>query len=107
MARVRLGRERPSVGQTQTKGKLNLVERWFRNLTDKAMRRGVFPSVLSLIEAIEAYLAARNDAPRPFVWTATVGDIVAKLDRARQRVESTQPGCTLPRRRKTAKVVTV
>lgn len=83
---------------------LNLVERWFRELTDKAIRCGVFPSVLTLIEAIDAYLAAWNDAPRPFIWTATVGDIVAKLDRARQRLESIQPGCTLSRRRKTTKV---
>lgn len=82
---------------------LNLVERWFRELTDKAIRCGVFPSVLTLIEAIDAYLAAWNDAPRPFIWTATVGDIVAKLDRARQRLESIQPGCTLSRRRKTTK----
>jgi len=86
---------------------LNLVERWFRELTDKAIRRGVFPSVLTLIEAIEAYLAAWNDAPRPFIWTATVGDIVAKLDRARQRLESIQPGCTSSRRRQTTKIVTV
>jgi transposase len=86
---------------------LNLVERWFRELTDKAIRRGVFPSVLTLIEAIEAYLAVWNDAPRPFIWTATVGDIVVKLDRARQRLESIQPGCTLSRRRKTPTVVAV
>jgi len=86
---------------------LNLVERWFRELTDKAVRRGVFPSVPILIAAIEAFLAAWNDAPRPFIWTATVGDIVAKLDRARQRVETIQPGCTQPGRRKTTKTVTV
>jgi DDE superfamily endonuclease len=47
---------------------LNLVERWFRNLTDKAIRRGVFRSVPDLITAIEAYLEANND-PKPFVWT--------------------------------------
>jgi transposase len=86
---------------------LNLVERWFRELTDKAIRRGVFPSVPILVAAIEAFLAGWNDAPRPFIWTATVGDIVAKIDRARQRLESIQPGCTQPGRRKTAKLVTV
>jgi len=86
---------------------LNLVERWFRELTDKAVRRGVFPSVPILIAAIEAFLAAWNDAPRPFIWTATVGDIVAKLDRARQRLETIQPGCTQPGRRKSAKVIAV
>jgi len=57
-----------------------------------------------LIEVIEAYLAAWNNTARPFIWTATVGDIVAKLDRARQRLESIQPGCTLSRRRKTKNV---
>jgi transposase len=50
---------------------LNLVERWFRELTDKAIRRGAFHSVPDLIAAIEAYLAAHNEKPRPLVWTAT------------------------------------
>ncbi len=49
---------------------LNLVERWFRELTEKAIRRGVFHSVPDLIAAIEAFLAAHNDDPKPFVWTA-------------------------------------
>jgi transposase len=62
---------------------LNLVERWFRNLTDKAIRRGVFPSVPDLIAAIEAYLEAHNDDPKPFVWTATAEDILAKVRRGR------------------------
>jgi len=76
--------------------------------TFDARPRNVAPfSVPTLIAAIEAYLAAWNDAPRPFIWTATVGDIVVKLDRARQRLESIQPGCTLPRRRKTKKHATV
>lgn len=50
---------------------LNLVERWFRELTDKALRRGAFHSVPDLIAAIESYLAAHNDEPKPLVWTAT------------------------------------
>ncbi|MDZ7884166.1 MAG: IS630 family transposase [Mycobacterium sp.] len=50
---------------------LNLVERWFRELTDKALRRGVFHSVPDLIDSIEEYLDAHNDHPRPYVWTAT------------------------------------
>jgi transposase len=62
---------------------LNLVERWFRELTDKALRRGVFHSVPDLIAAIEGYLAAHNDDPRPFVWTATADDILAKVARGR------------------------
>jgi len=56
---------------------LNLVERWFRELTDKALRRGVFHSVPDLIAKIEDYLAAYNDEPKPFVWTATAPDCQA------------------------------
>jgi transposase len=62
---------------------LNLVERWFRELTDKALRRGVFHSVPDLITAIEAYLTAHNDEPKPFIWTATADDILAKVARGR------------------------
>src|SRR5512144_988590 len=62
---------------------LNLVERWFRQITDKAIRRGVFHSVPDLIAAIEAYLQAHNDDPKPFVWTATAEDILAKVRRGR------------------------
>jgi len=58
---------------------LNLVERWFRELTDKAIRRGVFHSVPDLITAIEAFLAAHNDDPKPFVWTASVHAILEKV----------------------------
>ena len=53
-----------------------MVERWFRDLTGKALRRGVFKLVPDLIAAIEAYLAAHNDDPKPFVWTATAEDIL-------------------------------
>ena len=79
---------------------LNMVERWFRELTDKAIRRGIFMSVPDLEKAIEDYLAAWNLNPRPFIWTATVGEIIKKLDRARQKLEAIEPGCTQPRRRK-------
>ena len=48
---------------------LNMVERFFGKLTDKAIRRGVFHSVPDLITAIDAYLAATNTNPTPFVWT--------------------------------------
>jgi transposase len=79
---------------------LNMVERWFRELTEKALRRGVFLSVPDLVSAITAYLDAWNENPRPFVWTATVGAIVEKLGRARAKLEQIEPGCTLPRSRK-------
>jgi len=70
---------------------LNLVERWFRELTDKAIRRGVFHSVDDLVTAIEDYLKANNDSPRPFVWTATAEQIFIKIARGRvalQQVKS-------------------
>jgi transposase len=57
---------------------LNLVERFFGKLTDKAIRRGVFHSAPDLIAAIEAYLNANNENPEPFVWTATADDILTK-----------------------------
>ncbi len=59
------------------------MERWFRELTQKAIRRGVFPSVPALIEAIQAYLDAYNEDPKPFVWTATVESIVEKVNRCK------------------------
>ena len=62
---------------------LNLVERWFRELTDKAIRRGVFHSVPDLVSAIDAFLTAHNDNPKPFVWTASVDAILAKVGRCK------------------------
>jgi len=62
---------------------LNLVERWFRDITDKAIRRGVFQSVPDLITAIEAYLDANNAQPKPFIWTATADAILEKVRRGR------------------------
>jgi len=67
---------------------LNLVERWFRELTEKALRRGVFHSVPDLIGAIEAYLDAHNTDPKPFVWSATAEDILAKVARGRVALQS-------------------
>ena len=62
---------------------LNLVERWFRNLTDKRLRRGSFNSVADLIAAIEEYLTIHNEDPKPFVWTATADSILTKVRRGR------------------------
>jgi transposase len=80
---------------------LNLVERWFGELTEKAVRRGAFVSVPDLVQAIEAFLAAWNADPQPFVWTAKLEDILKKIERARANLESIQPGSTHPRRRQT------
>ena len=68
---------------------LNLVERWFRDLTDKAIRRGVFPSVPALVAAINDYLAAHNADPKPFIWTASAESIIAKVQRGRVALEQT------------------
>jgi len=86
---------------------LNMVERWFRELTDKAIRCGVFVSVPDLVKSIFDYLAAWNDKPRPFIWTATVGEIMEKLARARAKLEALEPGCTQPRPRQTRKPLKV
>jgi len=76
---------------------LNLVERWFRELTEKAIRRGSFLSVPDLKKAIEEFMDAWNENPKPFVWKATVEDIIKKIDRARAKAEQIKPGSTLPR----------
>jgi transposase len=61
---------------------LNLVERWFRNLTEEAIRRGVFHNVAELEATIAAYLEANNADPKPFVWTASAEKILEKVARA-------------------------
>jgi transposase len=62
---------------------LNLVERWFRELTQKRLRRGNFTGVKELIAAIKEYLAQNNKQPKPFVWTATAQQIIDKLNRCK------------------------
>lgn len=79
---------------------LNLIERWFAELTNKRIRRDSFFSVNELIAASNEFLKAWNHNPRPFVWTATVDSIVEKLTRCRQTLEQVQPGCTAPKSRK-------
>jgi transposase len=78
---------------------LNLVERWFEELSEKAVRRGVFRSVKELQRAIQEFLTAWNANPSPFVWTASVEKILEKLARCQRRLEQIQPGCTQPRRK--------
>ncbi|HEY8294730.1 MAG TPA: IS630 family transposase [Micrococcaceae bacterium] len=67
---------------------LNLVERWFRELTDKALRRGAFHSVPDLIAAIENYLTVNNGEPNPLIWTATAESILEKVTRGRVALET-------------------
>jgi len=82
---------------------LNLIERWFAELTSQRVRRGSFHSVEDLEKAITEFLAAWNEHSRPFVWTATVESIKEKLSRCRQTLEQIQPGCTQTRSRKRPK----
>ena len=67
---------------------LNLVERWFREITDRRIRRGAFTSVDSLVTAIMEYLEASNADPKPFVWTASVETILSKVKRANEVLET-------------------
>jgi transposase len=67
---------------------LNMIERWFRELTDKRLRRGVFKSVAQLIEAIESYIAEHNENPIAFQWTAKAEDILEKVTRAKASLDS-------------------
>jgi transposase len=62
---------------------LNMVERFFRDITDKRIRRGIFTSVPELENAINEYIALHNANPKPFIWTAKATDILAKVTRAR------------------------
>jgi transposase len=71
---------------------LNLVERWFAEITNKRIRRGVFRSVGELESAIREYIDVHNEAPKPFVWTRTADQILASIARFAQRTRSaTQP----------------
>jgi len=66
---------------------LNMVERFFRDLTDKALRRGSFYNVDDLIGGIDEYINAHNADPKPFIWTASANDILAKVKRARRALD--------------------
>lgn len=67
---------------------LNMVERFFRDLTDKRIRRGVFRDVEELITAIGDYIDHHNSKPKPFIWTARASDILEKVKRARKALDN-------------------
>jgi transposase len=69
---------------------LNMVERFFRDITDKRIRRDAFSNVKTLIAAIEDYIVKHNDQPKPFIWTAQASDILEKVARARKRLNTLQ-----------------
>ena len=62
---------------------LNLVERWFGELTRKRIRRGIFKSVPDLVAAIEDFIGANNENPKPFIWTKKVDEIMDKINRCK------------------------
>ena len=69
---------------------LNMVERFFRDLTEKRLRRGVFTGVPELVAAIDEYIAHHNIKPKPFIWTKSARDILQKVIRANSRLSSKQ-----------------
>jgi len=69
---------------------INLVERWFAEITNKRIRRGIFRSVKELEAAIHEYLDVHNEAPKPFIWTKTADEILASIARHAQRTHSTK-----------------
>lgn len=84
---ARDGRERIVLHFTPTSSSwMNLVERFFRDLTEDAVREGSFGSIADLVRAIEAYLAEHNLAPKRYVWKAAGRDILRKINRARTAV---------------------
>ena len=69
---------------------LNMVERFFRDLTQNRLRRGVFRDVEELIMAVEGYIDRHNENPKPFIWTAKANDILEKVKRARKTLNNVQ-----------------
>jgi transposase len=69
---------------------LNMVERFFRDITTERLRRGVFTSVPALVSAIDDYIAHHNTQPKPFIWTKSARDILQKVIRANSRLSAKQ-----------------
>ncbi|MDT8285825.1 MAG: transposase, partial [Elusimicrobiales bacterium] len=63
---------------------LNMVERWFREITDKRIRRGSFKSVPELVATIEDYLKCHNQNPRVFAWKASADSIMTKIAKCKE-----------------------
>lgn len=69
---------------------LNQVERWFKELTEKRIRRGTFHSEAELISALKLYIEQYNEVPRPFIWRATADQILEKVRWNRLNVDLTR-----------------
>lgn len=67
-----------------------MVERFFRDLTQNRLRRGVFRDVEELIVAVEGYIDRHKENPKPFIWTAKANDILEKVKRARKSLNNAQ-----------------
>jgi len=72
---------------------LNMVERFFRDLTEQRLRRGIFRDVEELILAIGDYIDKHNVKPKPFVWTAKASDVLEKVKRARAALDNRRSAC--------------
>ena len=69
---------------------LNMVERFFREITDKQLRRGVFKSVPELEHAVLQFIDVHNKVPAPFIWTNSASDILEKVKRGREKLNKLQ-----------------
>lgn len=69
---------------------LNMVERFFRDLSERQLRRGVFHSVVDLEKAVMDYISKHNESPAPFIWTKSANDILEKVKRGRQTLDKLQ-----------------
>lgn len=89
-AHARFGGRSGETGWPQCRYRASLrpYERFFAEITDKRIRRGVFKSVPELEAAILAYLAHRNQQPQPFTWTASIESIIEKVGRAKAALET-------------------
>jgi hypothetical protein len=65
-----------------------LVERWFRNLTERRLRRGSFYNLNELTQAIDDYIDGHNQNPRIFVWSASVGRILTKVAKCKEALDA-------------------
>lgn len=67
---------------------LNMVERWFREITDKRIRRGSFGNVRELIKAIKQYIDSHNQNPKVFIWSASVDKIMKKINKSKEALDA-------------------
>ena len=67
-----------------------MVERFFRDLSEQRLKRGVFKSIEDLTRTVHEYIEHQNEDPKPFIWTATATDLLAKVKRARKKLDKLQ-----------------